>query len=201
LQRHYVQSVYSAAGPASCATLQAAFAELERAAANMFDRAGIAHERRRLEYSVDARYARQSFELVVPIPACPRDETALAEIGDAFHDLHCKTYGHDNRQEPVHVVSVRLAAVGTLPELVIREQPAPSGADAVKSRRQVRFHAAGSVEAAVYDRRRMPAGFQAAGPAVIEALESTILVPPGWEAKMNEDGFVLLSQRRGEEHQ
>jgi N-methylhydantoinase A len=201
LQRHYVQSVYSAAGPASCAALQAAFAELERAAANMFDRAGIAHERRRLEYSVDARYARQSFELVVPIPACPRDETALAEIGDAFHDLHCKTYGHDNRQEPVHVVSVRLAAVGTLPELVIREQPAPSGADAVKSRRQVRFHAAGSVEAAVYDRRRMPAGLQAAGPAVIEALESTILVPPGWEAKMNEDGFVLLSQRRGEEHQ
>src|SRR5215471_3590186 len=54
LQRHYVQSIYSAAGPASCAALQAAFAELERAAANMFHRAGIAHERRRLEYSVDA---------------------------------------------------------------------------------------------------------------------------------------------------
>jgi N-methylhydantoinase A len=201
LQRHYVQSVYSAAGPASCSALQAAFAELERAAANMFDRAGIARERRRLEYSVDARYARQSFELVVPISACPKDDAALAKIGDAFHDLHRKTYGHDNRHEPVHVVSVRLAAVGTLPELVIREQPAASGTDAVKSRRQVWFHAAGSVKAAVYDRRRIPAGFQAAGPAVIEALESTILVPPGWQAKMNEDGFVVLAPWRGEEHQ
>jgi N-methylhydantoinase A len=40
----------------------------------------------------------------------------------------------------------------------------------------------------------MPAGSQLAGPAVIESLESTILVPPGWQAKMNEDGFVLLTR-------
>jgi hypothetical protein len=29
---------------------------------------------------------------------------------------------------------------------------------------------------------------------VIESLESTILVPPGWQAKMNDDGFVLLTR-------
>jgi N-methylhydantoinase A len=200
VHRHYARSVYSAAGPPSCAALQAAFAQLERAATDMFDRAGIAPDRQRLEYAVDARYARQSSELVVPIPACPTDEVALVEIGKAFHDLHRKTYGHDNRQEPVHIVSVRLAAVGMLPELVIRDQPAPSGTDAIKSRRQVWFRAAGSVDAAVYDRRRMPAGFQAPGPAVIEALDSTVLVPPGWQARMNEDGFVLLTHQRGAEH-
>jgi N-methylhydantoinase A/oxoprolinase/acetone carboxylase beta subunit len=33
-----------------------------------------------------------------------------------------------------------------------------------------------------------------AGPVVIESLESTILVPPGWRGKMNEDGFVLLER-------
>ena len=35
---------------------------------------------------------------------------------------------------------------------------------------------------AVYDRRRMPAGLVAPGPAIIESLESTILVPPDWQA-------------------
>jgi hypothetical protein len=40
----------------------------------------------------------------------------------------------------------------------------------------------------------MPGGLQVTGPAVIESLESTILVPPGWEATMNDDGFVLLNQ-------
>jgi hypothetical protein len=40
----------------------------------------------------------------------------------------------------------------------------------------------------------MPAGLVVAGPSVVESLESTILVPPGWRATMNEDGFVLLTQ-------
>ena len=194
LQRHYVRSVHSAAGPASCEVLQKAFAELERAAVDMFARAGIAPARQRLEYAVDARYARQSYELVVPIPASPADQAALAAIAEVFHDLHRKTYGHDNRQEPVHIVSVRLAAVGTLPPLAIRAQPAPSGTDARKSRREVWFRATGALDAAVYDRGLMPAGFHATGPAVIESLESTILVPPGWQAKMNDDGFVLLTR-------
>jgi N-methylhydantoinase A/oxoprolinase/acetone carboxylase beta subunit len=38
---------------------------------------------------------------------------------------------------------------------------------------------------------------QVTGPAVIESLESTILVPPGWRAEMNEDGFVLLTRLQG----
>ena len=40
----------------------------------------------------------------------------------------------------------------------------------------------------------MPSGLKVVGPAVIESLESTILVPPGWQARMNEDGFVLLTR-------
>jgi N-methylhydantoinase A/oxoprolinase/acetone carboxylase beta subunit len=40
----------------------------------------------------------------------------------------------------------------------------------------------------------MPAKLVAKGPAVIESLESTALVPPGWQAMMNADGFVVLSR-------
>ena len=39
-----------------------------REGAAMLDRAGVAPERRRFERSVDARYARQSYELSVPVP-------------------------------------------------------------------------------------------------------------------------------------
>ena len=112
----------------------------------------------------------------------------------AFHDRHRYTYGHDNRGEPVQIVSVRLAAIGAIPPLLIRDQAAAARTDAVKSKRQVWFRETGTVEAAIYDRRRMPAGLAAPGPAVIESLESTILVPPGWQAKMNDDGFVLLTR-------
>jgi N-methylhydantoinase A len=191
LKRDYVQTLHSTA---DAAALEAAFRALEQRGTAMLDRTGVPSGQRRFERSVDARYARQSFELVVPVPPRPVDDAALAEIAAAFHDRHRYTYGHDNRSEPVQIVSVRLAAIGTTPPLVIRDQVAPARTDAVKSKRQVWFRETGAIEAAIYDRRRMPAGMAAAGPAVIESLESTILVPPGWQAKMNDDGFVLLTR-------
>ena len=66
----------------------------------------------------------------------------------------------------------------------------------MKSRRQVWFRETGAVDATIYDRGSMPAGLRIPGPAVIESLESTILVPPGWQAKMDDDGFVLLTRER-----
>ena len=191
LRRDYVQTLHSTA---DAAALQAAFEALEQRGAAMLDRAGVAPEQRRFERTVDARYSRQSFELVVPVPPRPVDDAALAEIAAAFHDRHRYTYGHDNRGEPVQIVSVRLAAIGATPPLLIRDQVAAARTDAVKSKRQVWFRETGTVEAAIYDRRRMPAGLAAPGPVVIESLESTILVPPGWQAKMNDDGFVLLTR-------
>jgi N-methylhydantoinase A len=167
---------------------------LENKGAAMLDRAGIAPEHRRFERSVDARYPRQSYELLVPVPAQPVDRSTLQEITVSFHDRHLRTYGHDNRAEPVQIVSIRLAAIGTIPPLVVRDRPASAGADTVKSKRQLWFHETGAVDASIHDRRRMPPGLKVVGPAVIESLDSTILVPPGWQAKMNEDGFVLLTQ-------
>jgi len=160
----------------------------------MLDRAGVAPKRRRFERAVDARYPRQSHELLLPVPPRAVDAAALAEIAAAFHDRHLHTYGHDNRSEPVQIVSVRVSAIGAMAPLVIRDTMAPPGTDAVKAKRQVWFRETGVVNATIYDRKRMPAGLEVAGPVVIESLESTILVPPGWQARMNEDGFVLLTR-------
>ena len=74
LRRDYVQTLHSTA---DAAALQAAFEALEQRGAAMLDRAGVAPEQRRFERSVDARYSRQSFELVVPVPPRPVDDAAL----------------------------------------------------------------------------------------------------------------------------
>jgi len=131
---------------------------------------------------------------MIPVPPRAVDAAALAEIAAAFHDRHRHTYGHDNCSEPVQIVSVRVTAVGAIAPLVIRDTVARSGTDAIKAKRQIWFRETGAIEAAIYDRKRMPAGLVLAGPVVIEALESTILVPPGWQAEMNDDGFVLLTR-------
>jgi N-methylhydantoinase A len=198
LRRDYLRTVYTTTATGDPAALEAAFAALQAQGAAMLDRAGVAPERRRFERLVDARYERQSFELPVPVPPRPLDRPALAEIAEAFHRRHAQTYGHDNRGEPVQIVNVRVSAIGAIPPLPIRDIPAPPGTDAVKARRRTWFGRADAADATVYERSRMPAALAVPGPAVIESLESTILVPPGWQARMREDGFVLLARREAQ---
>jgi N-methylhydantoinase A len=77
---------------------------------------------------------------------------------------------------------------------MIRDIPVDVGAEAVKSRRQLSFPETGEVDAPIYDRSTMPLGLKVAGPTVIESLESTILLPPRWQANVTEDGFVVLTR-------
>jgi N-methylhydantoinase A len=195
LKRDYVRTLYTTTATADPAAVEAAFVALEREGAAMLERAGVAPARRRFERLVDARYARQSYELAVPVPPRAIDAAALSEIAESFHDRHRATYGHDNRSEPVQIVSVRVAAIGAIPPLTIRDRPSPSATDAAKAKRPLWFRDSGAVEATIYDRKRLPAEWRGAGPLVIESVESTILVPPGWQAKMNQDGFVLLTRQ------
>ena len=192
LKRDYVRTVYVTTADADPAALETAFGALEKEGAAMLARANVPAARQRFERSVDARYARQSYELPVPVPAGTLDGALLARIAEAFHDLHRRTYGHDNRSEPVQLVNVRVTAIGSIRPLAVRDRPAAPGSDGIKGRRPLWLRATGEIAAAVFDRARMPAGLVAPGPAVIESLESTILVPPGWQARMDEDGFVLL---------
>ena len=194
LKRDYVRTVYTTTACADPAVLEAVFAALEQQGDAMLDRARIAPEQRRFERSFDGRYERQSYELPVPVPPRVLDRAALGEIAEAFHVRHRVTYGHDNRAEPVQLVSARVTAIGAMPPLAIRRKPAPAGSNALKGQRRVWLRDTGEASARVYQRARMPAGFVCAGPAVIESAESTILVPSAWQAAMDDDGFVLLTR-------
>ncbi len=195
MKRDYVRTVYTTTAQAVPAELEEAFAALEAEGAAMLDRAGVASERRRFERTIDARYERQSYELSVPVPDGTLDAAAIATIASTFHDQHRRTYGHDNRAEPVQLVSLRVSAIGAIPPLVIRQEPAQEGSAAIKAERDVWFRQTGEVAATVYDRAQMPAGLRAPGPAVIESLESTILIPPDWHARLDDNGFVLMRRK------
>jgi N-methylhydantoinase A len=194
LKRDYVRTFYATTDNADPALLEDGFSGLEATGTAMLDRAGVAGERRRFVRTVDARYARQSYELSVVVPPGKLDTDAIAAIASAFHERHRQTYGHDNRSEPVQMVNLRVAAIGTIPPLRIRQETAAPGTNPEKGKRSMWFRSTGHCEASVLDRARMPSGFMAMGPVVIESLESTILVPPGWQTSMDADGFVLLTR-------
>ncbi len=119
---------------------------------------------------------------------------AIDSIAEAFHARHAQTYGHDNRAESVQFVSLRVAAIGIIPPLTIRQQPAAASTRSEKPPREVWFRSTGTIKAQVHDRVRMAEEAVVHGPAVIESLESTILIPPGWQTRLDADGFILMTR-------
>ena len=102
----------------------------------------------------------------------------------AFHVKHELTYGHANRSEPVQLVNLRLSAVGRLPELTLA-QPGDGSAARVRQR-DVWFANTGFTPTPVHWRPGLTTGATVAGPAIIEAVDSTTVVPPDWLARVDE---------------
>jgi N-methylhydantoinase A len=189
LRRDFARTLYAALDTLAPARLAEALVAMEAEGVAMLDAAGVPPERRQLLRQADCRYRRQAYELTVPLPPGPVDAASLAALAEAFHARHEQTYGHANRAEPVQLVNLRLSAVGKLPPLAIA-QPMRAAA-ARQGRRRVVFGGAAS-EAAILWREGLLPGAAVPGPAVIEALDSTTVIPPGWTARVADHGFLRL---------
>jgi N-methylhydantoinase A len=185
------------------AALEALFDDFAARGNTLLEREGVAAAQRRMTRSADLRYRGQSHELTVPVPSGPLAPTDLDRLAEQFHAAHERAYGYAAREDAIELVTVRLTAIGVSP----RPRRAPlarrRGDDprAVKGRRPVWFaEAAGFIPCAVVDRARLCWGDVVPGPAVIEELDSTSLVHPGYRADVDEVGNLLLSaEERTEE--
>jgi N-methylhydantoinase A len=118
---------------------------------------------------------------------------SLDRLAAAFHDKHRQTYGHANPEEPVQLVNLRLTAIGRLRGLTLAQPP---GAAPPHCRmREVWFPEVGSTPCPVHWRDGLAGSETLAGPAVIEAMDSTIVVPPGWIASVDGKGYIRLRRR------
>jgi N-methylhydantoinase A len=128
----------------------------------------------------------------LPVEAGPVTRSLLDRLATSFHEKHEQTYGHANRQEAVQLVNLRLTAVGKLPDLKLAQPSDPSSAR-VRTR-DVWFAATGFVPAEVHWRNGLAAGTAISGPAIIEALDSTTVIPPGWTGRIDDLGYIRLTR-------
>lgn len=193
-EREVARSLFARLGRISAEEVGTEMAEMAESARRQLIADGCRAERIRLRYSADLRYAGQAYELTVGLPGGATTAIAIDGLAELFHDEHERTYGHAARDEPVDLVSLRVAAQEppALAEIPIVELP-PNGAE---RRRQVYFgRTFGLREARVTGRIGLRAG-ETPGPLVIEEYDATTLVPPGWRARLDPQMNIVL--RRGE---
>ena len=194
LKRDYSRTLYADLAALDAARVAEVFAEMEVSASEMFAAARITRERRVLLRAADVRYRRQAYELTVPLAAGTITRASLDALASDFHEKHRQTYGHSNTEEPVQLVTLRLTAVGRLPKLQLGRLSEPT-APACHRVREVWFAETGYAATPVHWRDDLAADQHLAGPAIIEELDSTIVVPPGWIASVDAGGYIRLRRR------
>ena len=158
-----------------------AFGVLEARAEAWFEDEGIGAEARRIVRTVDMRYAGQNYELPIPVVAGADD------LAVAFAAAHLRLYGFAAGDEPVQLVTFRLEASAVVPKarFVARDDAGAEAGGAVIGRRSVWLpEAGGAVVCPIYDRALLRAGNRFAGPAVVEQMDATTVVLPGWIARV-----------------
>jgi len=199
-RRDYVKTFYARLDEARVEDVAAAYAAMEDSARAMLSAAGVPEVRWEITRAADCRYGRQAYELTVPMAAGAVSAASLARLAADFHGKHRQTYGHASPDEAVQCVNLRVAAVGRLDALDVAKGGAAAGAAtgsaglAAATARDVYFKETGPVRCEVIPREALAPGARHAGPLIIEAMDTTVVVPPGWRAGADQRGFIDLTQ-------
>jgi N-methylhydantoinase A len=148
----------------------------------------------RPSYALDMRYVGQAFDLTLQLQG--NDATALdvAELDAAFDRLHIQAYGHAATGAAKEIVRVRAslqapsgASLDQLPRIPLAETPSPVG------ERRLFFRGFGWVECPVYQRDSLEPGRTLQGPAVVEQMDTTIVIAPDFTAEIDEFTNIILT--------
>ena len=200
VRSEFVKAVLTQATAENLATLNGSLREVQETAGNWLSAEAPAGAKTGITGEAKMRYARQNFELSVPLPAKAVDAArfdpgTLLEMVEAFHNQHTKSYGYAHRDAQVQMVEFQLSAAATVDKPVLPEVPAGGAqpvASALLGHRLVDFDESGPVESPVYDRVLLRAGNVLNGPAIVEQLDTTTVITPSAVARVDRFGNLVI---------
>jgi len=185
-----VRPLYARLHELTAETLANAYRDLAQDAAAWIAEQGDAGlTATRFSYAADMRYEGQGYDVAVDL-----DEAVLANgdrdrIATAFHAAHRATYGHATEENEVWLKELRVHIVGTMPRQHVRavrdDRPEP------RTARTIRLLGR-ACTAAVISRAELRANETLAGPAIVNQMDTTTLIPPGWSAGLAPSGALIL---------
>jgi N-methylhydantoinase A len=163
--------------------LEDEFEKLEGEARERLDAEGVPEEQMSMQRLVDMRYLGQWRSLTIPVSA-PAD---LTDAVARFHAEHERAYNYRRDGSPVEIYRLSVRAVGVTPKPQLKRHELNGTGAKPRGSRPVHFDTSGSaVETPLYVRADLPAGTKLEGPVVVDQLDSTTVVPPGWRAEVDE---------------
>ncbi|MDF3833806.1 hydantoinase/oxoprolinase family protein [Cupriavidus basilensis] len=187
--------------------VQRQFEQLEAEAIAALGKEGFPRDRIRVERHLDMRYCGQAHECSVSIGELHVGRETIGRIRELFDARHKQLFTYAEPESQVEIVNVESTVYGMLeqpPALCL--QPGSGDIErAVKARRNMIFGRGQGIEeiaSPIYDGTMLGAGDVVCGPAVIEEVTTSIVLPPDWSARLDASGvYVLTDTQRAEKNE
>ena len=191
IRNDFIRTAFVDLDAAGLAILDGHAGQLEtRASAWLRDEQGFRGEAR-LVWSADMRYRGQSYEIETLIDRADIAAGRIGPVADAFHAEHRRVYDHADPLAPVQLVNLRLVVSGSAPKPAFAEQSATTAPAVAKGAAAIHLDGAPR-QAALYDRSSLAPGQHFVGPAIVSQDDCTTVVPPGFAARVDGWGNLIL---------
>lgn len=171
----------------------AAFEQLaETVKASLADQ-DIPADKQQLNYEADIRYQGQALLLTLEVDLTGFQQDGLERLGKAFDAEHEQlfTFALDEARE---LVNLRAIARAPRPSIAERERSAGETRleDAVVDHSSI-YYQGTHYDATLYQREKLSPGHVVPGPAIVMEMDSTTVVFPGFDARVDHVGNLLIN--------
>lgn len=198
MRQDFVQTVNSTVDAADLNQLCAFMQAHVDTGQSMLDAANSRFERTDTAFELDMAYIGQTHTVAVPVAVslknnkvCTLDRKAITE---AFNAAYTRTFGRLLPNGIQRIINLRSTVTGIRPKFdLLTLAPAESDTGGLKpvTNRQVHF-VNKWFDTPVYQRLMLPVGTQIDGPAILEQLDTTIVVEPGYQCRVDNYGNTVI---------
>jgi N-methylhydantoinase A len=162
----------------------------------LLDAARTTFEARDVTFELDMAYVGQTHTVSVPLSVAVTDgkvtAPSKADIEAACDAAYGATFGRLLKNGVRRILNLRSAVTGKRPKFDLKTlAPRGQGKVAPKASRRVHF-STDWFDTAIYDRLALPVGTVINGPAILEQPDTTVLVEPNLQARVDDFGNTII---------
>lgn len=191
--RNYARSYIVRAVDLDLGRFKQHFQDMQDEASEGFLALGVKPKDGVFHRTCEIRYIGQYHEVEVDVPDGDLTEVDIECVIQAFHDRHKELYTFNMHWKGVEFLTIRVRATVPKKPIQMRSTPlgSPDASAAIKSHRRAWFNGQ-RLNTPVYDGAKLAAGNLIEGPAIIEELTTTVVVPVSYRCTVDEiHGYQL----------
>jgi N-methylhydantoinase A len=197
-----VKSVALKGATVSPEAIQELFREIEETAVANFRAQGSPDAEPALARTVAMRYEGQNYEQEIPVPGGEIGAEVLAGTLERYHELHHEFYGYRLDGLPVELVRLTVTATAAdkqeMPALSLDVRGQTATAEPPGARTADVYFGDEFRSTPVVARSDFVGGGSRSGPLIVESMDTTVVVPPGWSVESDPTGILELRREAGD---